>query len=61
MYLWIFTFGLIKYLRLDDEIIHAVEDFVIGQGLLSDFVSGIETLKHRRQKNIDFEGGYVEK
>ena len=48
------------HFQSDDDVIHAVDDFLNGQEK-NFFKSGIEALKHRWQKYIDTEGDYVEK
>ena len=48
------------HFQSDDDVIHAVDDFLDGQEK-DFFKSGIEALKHRWQKCIDTEGDYVEK
>ena len=48
------------HFQSDDDVIHAVDDFLNGQEK-DFFKSGIEALKHRWQKCIDTEGDCVEK
>ena len=48
------------HFQSDDDVIHAVDDFLNGQEK-DFFKSGTEALKHRWQKRIDTEGDYVEK
>ena len=48
------------HFQSDDDVIHAVDDFLNGQEK-DFFKSGIEALKHCWQKCIDTEGDYVEK
>ena len=48
------------HFQSDDDVIHAVDDFLNGQEK-DFFKSGIEALKHGWQKCIDTEGDYVEK
>ena len=48
------------HFQSDDDVIHAVDDFLNGQEK-DFFKSGTEALKHRWQKCIDTEGDYVEK
>ena len=48
------------HFQSDDDVIHAVDDFLNGQEK-DFFKSGIECLKHRWQKCIDTEGDHVEK
>ena len=48
------------HFQSDDDVIHAVGDFLNGQEK-DFFKSGIEALKHRWQMCIDNEGDYVEK
>ena len=46
------------HFQSDNDVIHAVEDFLNGQEK-DFFKSGIEVLKHRWQKCIDIEGDYM--
>ena len=48
------------HFKSDNDVIHAVEDFLNGQEK-DFFKSGIEALKHRWQKRIYTEEDYVEK
>ena len=48
------------HFQSDDDVIHAVDDFLNGQEK-DFFKSGIDALKHCWQKCIDTEGDYVEK
>ena len=48
------------HFQSDDDVIHAVDDFLNGQEK-DFFKSGIEALKHRWQKCTDTEGDYIEK
>ena len=48
------------HFQSDDDVIHAVDDFLNGQEK-DFFKSGGEALKHRWQKGIDTEGDYIEK
>ena len=48
------------HFRSDDDVIHAVDDFLNGQEK-DFFKSGIEALKQRWQRCIDTDGDYVEK
>ena len=48
------------HFQSDDDVIHAVDDFLNGQEK-DFFKSGIGALKHRWQKCIDTEGDYIEK
>ena len=49
-----------SHFQSDDDVIHAVDDFLNGQEK-DFFKSGTETLKHCWQKCKDTEGDYVEK